>query len=105
MVNNKDPRSTRRTGVRMLGVGGAWAALELGGSRQLAAAARRKATAFAVVGDRYHPANYIYTALGRTLVQEAGLSIDFRIDLADLSAEQLEGHRMLISTRNCSIVR
>jgi hypothetical protein len=100
MVNNTERRPTRRTGVRMLCIGGACAALELGSSRQIVAAAEPRATAFALVGDRSHPANYIYTALSRTLIQEAGLSIDFRIDLTDLSAEQLKGHRMLIIFRD-----
>ena len=44
MTDSKDRKPTRRAGMRMLGVGGAWAALELGGSRQLTAAAKRKAT-------------------------------------------------------------
>jgi type 1 glutamine amidotransferase len=37
---------------------------------------KKKATAFAVIGDRYHNSDYIRMALGKTLVKEAGLSID-----------------------------
>jgi hypothetical protein len=80
---------TRRTGVRMLGAGGATAALKLGGLERLAAT-DRKLTAFALIGDRSHPANCTYTELSRTLAKEAGLSIDFRIDVRDLSAERLK---------------
>jgi hypothetical protein len=100
MINSKDRQPTRRTGIRMLGVGGASIALGLGGVRRLAASAARKETAFALVGDRAHNADYIITSLGRTLAEEAGLSIDFKVDVADLSAERLNGYRMLIVFRD-----
>jgi hypothetical protein len=60
----------------------------------------RKATAFAVVGDRYHNSDYIRMALGKILVREAGLSIDFTDEVSLLSAEILKGYRMLIVFRD-----
>ena len=49
-----------------------------------------KSTAFAVIGDRYHNSDYIRTALGKTLVQELGLTIDFTDDVRSLNAETLQ---------------
>ena len=100
MINSKNRKPTRRAGIRMLSAGGVWAGLELIGSRPLAAAAQRQAKAFALVGDRYHNADYIKVALRRTLVKEAGLFIDFRDEPADLTAERLKGYRMLIIFRD-----
>jgi len=60
----------------------------------------KKATAFAVVGDRYHNSDYIRMALGKTLVREAGLSIDFTDEVSLLSAETLKGYQMLIVFRD-----
>ena len=40
-----------------------------------------KSTAFAVIGDRYHNSDYIRTALGKTLVGDLGLTIDFTDDV------------------------
>lgn len=59
-----------------------------------------KATAFAVVGDRYHNSDYIRAALGKILVREAGLSIDFTDEVSLLSAETLKGYHMLIVFRD-----
>lgn len=61
---------------------------------------REKATAFALVGDRYHNSDYIRTALGKTLVKEAGLSIDFTDEVTLLSAETLKDYKMLIVFRD-----
>jgi type 1 glutamine amidotransferase len=59
-----------------------------------------KATAFAVVGDRYHNSDYIRVALGKIFVREAGLSIDFTDEVSLLSAETLKGYQMLIVFRD-----
>jgi type 1 glutamine amidotransferase len=96
MIDSNDRKPTRRTSIRMLGIGGALAALELGGSRRLAAAAATKATAFALYSDVHHPGDYIKIALTTTLVDEAGVSIDFTADSTELSAERLDGYKMLI---------
>jgi hypothetical protein len=62
--------------------------------------AEKKATAFALVGDRYHNADYIRTALNKTLIQGAGLSIDMTDDLKSLNAGNLSGRRLLIMFRD-----
>jgi len=59
-----------------------------------------RSVAFALVGDRYHNSDYIRTALGKTLVRESGLSIDFTDEITLLSAEALKDHKMLIVFRD-----
>ncbi len=39
--------------------------------------AAKKATAFALIGDRYHNSDYIRTGLTRTVSKEMGVSVDF----------------------------
>ena len=65
-----------------------------------AAPGKEKSTAFALVGDRYHNSDYIRTALGKTLVKEAGLSIDFTDEVTLLSAETLKDYKMVIVFRD-----
>jgi type 1 glutamine amidotransferase len=60
----------------------------------------KKATAFAVIGDRYHNSDYIRMALGKILVKELGLSIDFTDEVSLLSAETLNDYQMLIIFRD-----
>ncbi|MYK40895.1 MAG: ThuA domain-containing protein, partial [Gemmatimonadetes bacterium] len=57
-------------------------------------------TAFALVGDRYHTSDYIRTALGRTLVQGMGLSVDFTDEITLLNAQHLSSYRLLIIFRD-----
>jgi type 1 glutamine amidotransferase len=64
------------------------------------AAAETKATAFALIGDRYHNSDYIRTALRKTLVKEGGISIDFRDEVELLNAAELKGYRLLIILRD-----
>lgn len=64
------------------------------------ASAQNKATAFALIGDRYHNSDYIRTALGKTLGHDLNLSIDFRDDVKFLNAEVLEGYKLLIILRD-----
>lgn len=61
---------------------------------------RNKATAFALIGDRYHNSDYIRIALGKTLGKEAGLSIDFFDDVTRMDAEGLQGYKLLIVFRD-----
>jgi type 1 glutamine amidotransferase len=56
----------------------------------------RKADVLALIGDRWHCYNYIYVALNRTLVQEAGVPVDFTPDHSVLSRETLAGYKLLI---------
>lgn len=98
-MDNSD-KISRRSSVRKIGLMGTAAAL---GSTRISGSARTetgKATAFALVGDRYHNSDYIRTALGKTLVREAGLSIDFTDEVTLLSAETLKDYKMLIVFRD-----
>jgi hypothetical protein len=69
-------------------------------SPQRRTAGTPKATAFAVIGDRYHNSDYIRVALGKTLVRDAGVSIDFTDEASQLSADTLSGYRLLIVFRD-----
>jgi type 1 glutamine amidotransferase len=64
------------------------------------ASAANKATAFALIGDRYHNSDYIRTALRKTLVKDAGISIDFRDEVELLNAENLKGYKLLVILRD-----
>jgi hypothetical protein len=59
-----------------------------------------KATAFGLIGDRYHNSDYIRTALNRTIGKELGVSIDFCDETKMLRGETLEGYRLLIILRD-----
>jgi hypothetical protein len=58
------------------------------------------AKAFALIGDRYHNADYIRTALGRTLVRGLGMDIDFSDEVTHLHADTLASVDMLILFRD-----
>jgi hypothetical protein len=64
------------------------------------ASAAKKATAFALIGDRYHNSDYIRTALRKTLGKDLGISIDFRDEVELLNAEELKGYKLLIILRD-----
>jgi len=55
-----------------------------------------KSIALALIGDSHHSPDTIRTALTQTLVTEAGISIDFTTDTAQLNATNLNGYRLLI---------
>jgi hypothetical protein len=76
------------------------AALGVAALRPPIAQAAAKATAFALIGDRYHNSDYIRTGLGRTLQKEAGISIDFCDETGMLSEETLSGYKLLIILRD-----
>jgi len=54
--------------------------------------ARKKATAFALIGDRYHNSDYIRIGLTRTIVKALGVSVDFTDETSLLDAETLDGY-------------
>jgi hypothetical protein len=60
----------------------------------------RKATAFALIGDRYHNSDYIRTGLTRTITKQLDISIDFTDETSLLNAETLDGYKMLIVLRD-----
>jgi hypothetical protein len=53
----------------------------------------------ALVGDRYHNADYIVVALGR-LFRELELPVDFTINYASISAELLRGYQVFVCLRD-----
>jgi trehalose utilization protein len=84
-------RPTRRTAFTAL----AGAALIPGIGR-----AAKKATAFALIGDRYHNSDYIRTALTRTIAKQLGITVDFTDETSLLNAETLDGYKLLIVLRD-----
>jgi hypothetical protein len=62
--------------------------------------AAKKATAFALIGDRYHNSDYIRTGLTRTIAREMGISVDFTDETSLLNAETLDGYKVLIVLRD-----
>jgi Trehalose utilisation len=60
----------------------------------------QKATAFALIGDRYHNSDYIRGALGRTIEKDLNISIDFCDETKNLNAETLRGYKLLIILRD-----
>lgn len=98
-MSDSHPLSRRSS---LLGLGSIGAATALGTAllTHNSYAAGKKATAFALVGDRYHNSDYIRAALEKTLVREAGLSIDFTDEVRLLNADTLKGYRMLIVFRD-----
>src|SRR5207244_2239188 len=59
-----------------------------------------KATAYSLIGDRYHNSDYIRTGLSRTIAKDLGVSIDFCDETKMLTAETLNGYKMLIILRD-----
>ncbi len=66
----------------------------------LAASAARKATAFALIGDRFHNSDYIRIGLTRTIAKQMGVSVDFTDETSTLNAETLDGYKVLIILRD-----
>jgi hypothetical protein len=62
--------------------------------------AAKKATAFALIGDRYHNSDYIRVGLTRTVAKELGVTIDFTDETSLLNAETLDGYQVLIVLRD-----
>src|SRR3954465_4316494 len=62
--------------------------------------AAKKATAFALIGDRYHNSDYIRVGLTRTIAKEMDVSIDFTDETPLLNAETLDGYKVLIVLRD-----
>ena len=60
----------------------------------------QKATAYALIGDRYHNSDYIRTGLNRTIAKDLGVSIDFCDETKTLTSETLNGYKLLIVLRD-----
>jgi Trehalose utilisation len=62
--------------------------------------AAKKATAFALIGDRYHNSDYIRIGLTKTVAKQLDVSIDFTDETSLLNAETLDGYKALIVLRD-----
>ena len=62
--------------------------------------AAKKATAFALIGDRYHNSDYVRIGMTRTIAKELGVTIDFTDETSLLNAETLDGYKVLIILRD-----
>ena len=82
---------TRRTAIRSIALSSVAAA---------AYAKTEKATVFALIGDRFHNSDYIRTGLGRTIVRDLKVSVDFTDETKLLTAEMLKGYKLLIIHRD-----
>jgi hypothetical protein len=71
-----------------------------GGMVATCARGAKKATAFALIGDRYHNSDYIRTALTRTIVKELDVTVDFTDETSLLNQETLDGYKLLIVLRD-----
>ena len=89
---------TRRHSIKQMGMMGAAATVITAG--KASANPQTHATAFALIGDRFHNSDYIRSSLGKTLVKDAGLSIDFTDETRLLNADTLKNYRMLIVFRD-----
>jgi len=76
------------------------AALAGAGLAPRLARSAQKATAFGLIGDRYHNSDYIRTGLNRTIAKDLGVSIDFCDETSMLTAETLNGYKLLIILRD-----
>ena len=90
-MNVTQSKTTRRSAI---------AALAGVGFTPLPAKAAKKATAFALIGDRYHNSDYIRTGLTRTVASQMGVSVDFTDETSLLNAETLDGYKVLIVLRD-----
>jgi len=102
MTNQITGSMTRRSLLRKAGDAAAMAgvSLALPGAAAQSVYGKRQVTAFALTGDRYHNIDYVRTALGKTLVKDQGLSIDFSDELSLLSAANLKPYKLLIMLRD-----
>ena len=93
---------TRRSALRNAGKAAIFTGVSLALPAGLAQSVygKRQVTAFALTGDRYHNIDYVRTALGKTLVKDQGISIDFSDELSLLTAQNLKPYKLLIMLRD-----
>jgi type 1 glutamine amidotransferase len=72
----------------------------MGLSASSLALAKGKATAFGLIGDRYHNSDYARIGLTRTITKDLGVSVDFTDETQALTAETLNGYKLLIILRD-----
>ena len=97
MQQNKGHRVSRRSAITTISKAGIALSLPL---FRAAAQTSDAATGFALLGDRYHNSDHYRTAMGKTLVRELGVSIDFSDEVKLLNTEHLSRYRFLIILRD-----
>jgi type 1 glutamine amidotransferase len=101
-MENNMTSMTRRSAIRNAGKAAAFGGLPFTAPPASAQSVygKRRVTAFALAGDRYHNIDYIRTALGKTLVKDLGISIDFTDERSLLTASNLKPYKLLIMLRD-----
>lgn len=99
-------RVNRRESLRNIGVlGGAGVLISSGRPDKLfagihdATVGTNRPRVLALIGDRYHNADYIRLALGR-LFRELNLPVDFTINFDEIDAARLQNYRLLVVFRD-----
>src|SRR5260370_12771525 len=102
MADHISGRTTRRSAIRNAGKAAAFAGLAFTASRASAQSiyGKRQVTAFALTEDRYHNIDSVRWALGKTLVKNLGISIDFTDERRLLSTPNLKPYKLLIMLRD-----
>ena len=94
-MNNRG-KSSRRSVLRRISSIGASVALGSALSSSGALAKRKRATAFAMIGDRWHNFDYIRTAFTKIFVEEEGILTDFTPDTTLFTYDTLKRYKLLI---------
>jgi len=102
MADHISKGMTRRSVLRSAGKAAALTGLTFTAPAAFAQSiyGKRQVTAFALTGDRYHNIDYVRTALGKTLVKDLGISIDFTDELSLLTTPNLKPYKLLIMLRD-----
>jgi hypothetical protein len=99
-IRNRDLGAmSRRHAIASVAQIGAGAAVLSGVRMDSSQEASPTATAFALIGDPSHEYNMIRSALTKTLVEGAGLTIDFTNEVSQLTAETIKRYRMIVLLR------
>ncbi len=94
-------RDSRRNFLAAFGAAlGAQSCGQIEAPEPVGQAAPAKADAYALIGDRYHNSDYIRAGLNKTIAEPLGISIDFCDETKRLTAETIEGYKLLIILRD-----
>jgi len=102
MANKISRGMTRRAAIRNVAKAAALTGLSFTAPPASAQSiyGKRQVTALMLTGDRYHNIDYVRTALGKTLVKDLGISIDFTDELSLLTTANLKPYKLLIMLRD-----
>jgi type 1 glutamine amidotransferase len=91
MIRSHNMNVSRRSAIAL--VAGTALASRVGHSAE-------KGSAYGLIGDRYHNSDYIRSGLNRTIQSDLGVKIDFCDETRNLTAETLQGYKLLIILRD-----